>query len=186
MKNLKLQLSRLIPTFLVIYTVNFSQVCQLGKDYMVSTWEGKNGHIIFAYGSQCFDLTVLCRNKRKYGNADDYSTTCKAIKGIQVLNGLECKVSCSSSKVLHWTSTSFKYNFSNSLICKSDYLGAIYRSSSQVSYVLDTEDLLFRVRKRRRYSSRRMILNSPAHYVQVNDSEVQRFHNFVSSFIMNS
>ncbi|KAG6486831.1 hypothetical protein ZIOFF_055411 [Zingiber officinale] len=95
----------------------------------------------------------LGRNKRKYGRADEYSTICKAMKGIQVLNGLECKISCSSSKV---------------------------------SYVLDTEDLLFRVRKRRRYSSRRIILNSQAHPIQVNDSKVQRFHNFISSFMSGS
>ncbi|KAJ8465430.1 hypothetical protein OPV22_027982 [Ensete ventricosum] len=61
----------------------------------------------------------LGRNKRKYGGADEYSAACKAMNGFQVINGLECKISCSSSKV---------------------------------SYVLDTEDFLFRVKKKMRYS----------------------------------
>ncbi|XP_074563729.1 paired amphipathic helix protein Sin3-like 4 [Curcuma longa] len=119
---------------------NFS--CYLYSEFLSSVSVRKGLHGAF-----------LGRNKRKYGSADEYSTTCKAMQGIQVLNGLECKVSCSSSKV---------------------------------SYVLDTEDLLFRVRKRRRNSSRRMILNSQAHSVQVNDSKVQRFHKFVSSFMTSS
>ncbi|XP_074569740.1 paired amphipathic helix protein Sin3-like 4 isoform X1 [Curcuma longa] len=119
---------------------NFS--CYLYSEFLSSVSVRKGLHGAF-----------LGRNKRKYGRADEYSTTCKAMKGIQVLNGLECKISCSSSKV---------------------------------SYVLDTEDLLFRVRKRRRYSSRRIILNSQAHPIQVNDSKVQRFHNFVSSFMSSS
>ncbi|OAY82215.1 Paired amphipathic helix protein Sin3-like 2 [Ananas comosus] len=59
------------------------------------------------------------RNKRRYGSINDYSTTFKAMDGIQIINGLECKISCNSSKV---------------------------------SYVLDTEDFLFRVRKKRRFS----------------------------------
>lgn len=53
------------------------------------------------------------RNKRKFGT-DEFV---KAIEGVQILNGLEIKISCSSSKA---------------------------------SYVLDTEDCLFRVRKKRK------------------------------------
>ncbi|KAI8528426.1 hypothetical protein RHMOL_Rhmol12G0147900 [Rhododendron molle] len=59
----------------------------------------------------------LRRNKRKLDCGDDFSGTCQAMEGLQVVNGLECKISCSSSKV---------------------------------SYVLDTEDVLFRSRKKRR------------------------------------
>ncbi|WOK93445.1 paired amphipathic helix protein Sin3-like 4 isoform X2 [Canna indica] len=41
----------------------------------------------------------LGRNKRKCGVEDEYASTCKAMDVIQVINGLECKISCSSSKV---------------------------------------------------------------------------------------
>ncbi|KAJ0971557.1 hypothetical protein J5N97_019516 [Dioscorea zingiberensis] len=41
------------------------------------------------------------RNKRKLGHSDDYSAYCKAMDGVQVVNGLECKMSCNSSKVCY-------------------------------------------------------------------------------------
>lgn len=56
---------------------------------------------------------LLKRNKRKYSCGDEFSA---AIEGLTVINGLECKIACSSSKV---------------------------------SYVLDTEDFLFRKKRRR-------------------------------------
>ncbi|KAJ4960471.1 hypothetical protein NE237_020381 [Protea cynaroides] len=58
----------------------------------------------------------LGRNKRKYACGDEISGTCKSMDGVQVVNGLECKIACNSSKV---------------------------------SYVLDTEDFLFRTRRKR-------------------------------------
>ncbi|XWS22532.1 hypothetical protein CRYUN_Cryun29cG0044500 [Craigia yunnanensis] len=56
----------------------------------------------------------LKRNIRKCVAGDELSSTCQAT-GIEVVNGLECKIACNSSKV---------------------------------SYVLDTEDYLFRVRQK--------------------------------------
>lgn len=44
------------------------------------------------------NVTGFCRNKRKYASSD-VSTTCQATEGLQVVNGLECKIACSSSKV---------------------------------------------------------------------------------------
>ncbi|URD90105.1 hypothetical protein MUK42_27419 [Musa troglodytarum] len=95
----------------------------------------------------------LGRNKRKYGGADEYSATCKAMNGFQVINGLECKISCSSSKV---------------------------------SYVLDTEDFLFRVRKKRRYSCGGTVFGDEAQPSQVHDAKVQQFYRFLSSFLSRS
>ncbi|KAK7317569.1 hypothetical protein RJT34_01918 [Clitoria ternatea] len=57
----------------------------------------------------------LKRNKRKYASSDEFSS--QATDGLQVINGLECKIACNSSKV---------------------------------SYVLDTEDFLYRMRKKRK------------------------------------
>uniref|UniRef100_M4CID4 Histone deacetylase interacting domain-containing protein n=1 Tax=Brassica campestris TaxID=3711 RepID=M4CID4_BRACM len=54
----------------------------------------------------------LNRNKRKNGDDDELCTT----DGVKIINGLECKITCSSSKV---------------------------------SYVFDTEDVLHRVKKRK-------------------------------------
>ncbi|XP_058115500.1 paired amphipathic helix protein Sin3-like 4 isoform X2 [Magnolia sinica] len=80
----------------------------------------------------------LGRNKRKYACDDEYSAACKAMEGIQLINGLECKISCNSSKV---------------------------------SYVLDTEDFLFRMgSKRQRRSS-----------LDVWTIRVQRFHRLLSA-----
>ncbi|KAL1317335.1 paired amphipathic helix protein Sin3-like 4 isoform X2 [Arachis ipaensis] len=75
----------------------------------------------------------LRRNKRRYACADDISS--EAVEGLQVINGLECKISCSSSKV---------------------------------SYVLDTEDFLFRKRKNRAKS------------LTISSRRVQRFHKLFS------
>ncbi|KAK9707311.1 hypothetical protein RND81_07G188400 [Saponaria officinalis] len=58
----------------------------------------------------------LRRNKRKHPSGDEISGTSEAMEGLQIVNGLECKIACTSSKV---------------------------------SYVLDTEDFLYRRRKRR-------------------------------------
>ncbi|KAK7386922.1 hypothetical protein VNO78_27297 [Psophocarpus tetragonolobus] len=55
----------------------------------------------------------LKRNKRKYASSDEFSS--QTVDGLQIINGLECKIACSSSKV---------------------------------SYVLDTEDFLYRRRKK--------------------------------------
>ncbi|XP_022727045.1 paired amphipathic helix protein Sin3-like 4 isoform X2 [Durio zibethinus] len=66
----------------------------------------------------------LKRNIRKCGGGDELSSTCQAT-GLKVVNGLECKIACNSSKV---------------------------------SYVLDTEDFLFRVRQQPASNQ-----NSPRH-----------------------
>ncbi|XP_015965290.1 paired amphipathic helix protein Sin3-like 4 isoform X2 [Arachis duranensis] len=75
----------------------------------------------------------LKRNKRRYACGDDISS--EAVEGLQVINGLECKISCSSSKV---------------------------------SYVLDTEDFLFRKRKNRAKS------------LTISSRRAQRFHKLFS------
>ncbi|XP_064949089.1 paired amphipathic helix protein Sin3-like 4 isoform X1 [Musa acuminata AAA Group] len=95
----------------------------------------------------------LGRNKRKYVGDDENTSTCKTMVGFQVINGLECKISCSSSKV---------------------------------SYVLDTEDFLFRVRKKRRYSCGGSIFHDQAQPSQVHDTKVQLFHQFLISFLSRS
>ncbi|XP_074287328.1 paired amphipathic helix protein Sin3-like 2 [Silene latifolia] len=42
---------------------------------------------------------MLQRNKKLYADLDEYSASSKAVKGVHLSNGLECKVSCSSSKI---------------------------------------------------------------------------------------
>lgn len=41
----------------------------------------------------------FCRNNCKYGFGDELSASCQAMEGLQVVNGLECKIACNSSKV---------------------------------------------------------------------------------------
>ncbi|CAH8370516.1 unnamed protein product [Eruca vesicaria subsp. sativa] len=42
---------------------------------------------------------VLQRNMRGYSGLDDLAVACKAMEGVEVINGLECKMSCSSYKI---------------------------------------------------------------------------------------
>ena len=43
----------------------------------------------------------VCRNIRKCVGGDELSSTCRATEGLNVVNGLECKIACNSSKVYH-------------------------------------------------------------------------------------
>ncbi|XP_010936783.1 paired amphipathic helix protein Sin3-like 4 [Elaeis guineensis] len=112
---------------------NFS--AYLYGDFLSCISDRKGSHGVF-----------LKRNKRKFGSEDEYSTTCKVMSGILVVNGLECKISCSSSKV---------------------------------SYVLDTEDFLFRGRKKRRCSNGDTA-SSQDLYSRVYDLKNQRFQHLLS------
>ncbi|XP_074287332.1 paired amphipathic helix protein Sin3-like 2 isoform X2 [Silene latifolia] len=83
---------------------------------------------------------MLLRNKKNYAGLDEYSASSKAIKGVHLSNGLECKVSCSSSKI---------------------------------SYVLDTEDFLFRTKRERE--------SVPVDVSRkLNQARVHRFNRFLS------
>ncbi|CAH2072717.1 unnamed protein product [Thlaspi arvense] len=42
---------------------------------------------------------VLQRNMRGYSTLDDLAVACKAMESVEVINGLECKMSCSSYKI---------------------------------------------------------------------------------------
>ncbi|KAH9739826.1 Paired amphipathic helix protein Sin3-like 2 [Citrus sinensis] len=82
---------------------------------------------------------VLRRNKRRFEGLDELSAACMAMEGVQLVNGLECRIACNSYKI---------------------------------TYVLDTEDVFYR-RKRRRTSRARS-----SHY---NQARVLRFHRFLSA-----
>ncbi|KAL5221863.1 hypothetical protein ABZP36_026576 [Zizania latifolia] len=88
----------------------------------------------------------LERTKRKHSNNDEPSDSLKAMDGVKVANGLECKISCKTSKV---------------------------------SYVLDTEDFLFRLRKRRRLSPGGNVPDK-LQVSKIYAAKVQRFHRFLS------
>lgn len=54
-------------------------------------------------------VPIVCcssRNKRKYSDNDEPSDFLKAMDGIKVVNGLECKISCKTSKVCNLDRTS--------------------------------------------------------------------------------
>ncbi|XP_062111773.1 paired amphipathic helix protein Sin3-like 4 isoform X2 [Humulus lupulus] len=89
----------------------------------------------------------LKRNKRKYASNDDFSCTSQAMEGLQVTNGLECKIACISSKV---------------------------------SYVLDTEDFLFRTKRRRKRLHQNSLCHSQGRSSN-GSSRAQRFHRLLSS-----
>jgi paired amphipathic helix protein Sin3a len=88
----------------------------------------------------------LVRNKRRQSNNDEPSDSMKAMDGIRVVNGLECKISCRTSKV---------------------------------SYVLDTEDFLFRLQKRRKPSQGGNVPDR-SKILKIYAAKVQRFNRFLS------
>ncbi|XP_015575286.2 paired amphipathic helix protein Sin3-like 4 isoform X2 [Ricinus communis] len=77
---------------------------------------------------------------KRCGSHDESQT----MEGFQVLNGLECKIACNSSKV---------------------------------SYVLDTEDFLFRTKRRKRTPQP----NSSCHDQTKTSKKVEQFHRWLSS-----
>ncbi|XP_057419362.1 paired amphipathic helix protein Sin3-like 4 isoform X2 [Lotus japonicus] len=83
----------------------------------------------------------LKRNKRKYASIDDEHSS-QVMDGLQVINGLECKIACNSSKV---------------------------------SYVLDTEDFLFRTRRERRTLHKDSSCHEQAKTSIICSSRAQRF-----------
>jgi len=88
----------------------------------------------------------LVRNKRKHSNNDEPSDSLKAMDDIKVVNGLECKISCKTSKV---------------------------------SYVLDTEDFLFRLPKRRKVLHGGNVPDR-SRISKIYAAKVQRFNRFLS------
>uniref|UniRef100_A0A0D9WBP3 Histone deacetylase interacting domain-containing protein n=1 Tax=Leersia perrieri TaxID=77586 RepID=A0A0D9WBP3_9ORYZ len=75
-----------------------------------------NEYLSSISNNKLYDDIFLGRNKRKRGGNNDSQASLEAFDAFMVTNGLECKISCKSSKV---------------------------------SYVLDTEDFLFHIKKRR-------------------------------------
>lgn len=49
-------------------------------------------------------IYFIFRNKHRYAGSNEFSS--QAMEGLQVFNGLECKIACSSSKVLNVIVTS--------------------------------------------------------------------------------
>lgn len=85
----------------------------------------------------------LKRNKRKLACGDEISATCKAMEGLIISNGLECKVACNSLKA---------------------------------AYVFDTEDFVFRTRKRRKPSRQNGSCSGAS-----DSGRVRRFHKLLFS-----
>ncbi|KAM3405739.1 hypothetical protein ACQJBY_000011 [Aegilops geniculata] len=116
---------------------NFSSY--LHDEYLSSISDSKVSEDVF-----------LERNKRKRGSSNGPQASLAVMDGFKVANGLECKITCKSSKV---------------------------------SYVLDTEDFLFRMRNRRRISpGATAAAPCKADFVKAADVvKAQRFHKFLLS-----
>ncbi|KAL5826589.1 hypothetical protein ACOSQ4_018386 [Xanthoceras sorbifolium] len=87
-------------------------------------------------------------NKCKFAGDDEFSATSQAMEGLQVINGLECKITCNSSKV---------------------------------SYVLDTEDLLFRAKRKRRNYHQNSSCHNQTKVLNGYAIRLQRFQRWLSS-----
>ncbi|GLU03025.1 hypothetical protein SLE2022_202450 [Rubroshorea leprosula] len=89
----------------------------------------------------------LKRNKRRHSSGDEFNSVSQAMEGLKVVNGLECKIACNSSKV---------------------------------SYVLDTEDFLFRGRQRRALHQSSSCQPKVSNGCSVRLQRVQRFQSLVA------
>ncbi|KAL6969502.1 hypothetical protein U1Q18_029214 [Sarracenia purpurea var. burkii] len=89
----------------------------------------------------------LRRNKYRYESENEFSATSQALEGLHVVNGLECKIACNSSKV---------------------------------SYVLDTEDFLFRPRRKRRNLHHNTSFHDHTKPSNSCLTKVERFHRLLS------
>ncbi|XP_004517035.1 paired amphipathic helix protein Sin3-like 4 isoform X2 [Cicer arietinum] len=87
------------------------------------------------------------RNKRGYAGSDDEFSS-QAMEGLQIINGLECKIACNSSKV---------------------------------SYVLDTEDYLYRVRSRRKALHLKSSCHEQEKSSDIRSSRAARFRKLFSA-----
>ncbi|KAG0499099.1 hypothetical protein HPP92_003790 [Vanilla planifolia] len=87
------------------------------------------------------------RNKRKFGGDDKDASYCKALDGVRIVNGLECKIASLTSKV---------------------------------SYVLDTEDVLFRTSKRRRTTHGGLSHRNHSHFLKSYAAKAQKFRRFLA------
>lgn len=170
---------QLIQIFLRIFLASIC-VVHLTRNYLkASTLEG----IFFQpqwsswFHFPCLFLIVCCssRNKRKYSNNDEPSDSLKAMDGIKVVNGLECKISCKTSKVCNLVSAG--HSISGFIVVENKaYLAMPWM---QVSYVLDTEDFLFRLRKRRKILRGGNVPDS-SQISKIYAAKVQRFNRFLS------
>ncbi|CAI8587747.1 unnamed protein product [Vicia faba] len=87
----------------------------------------------------------LKRNKHGYAGNDELSS--QVMEGLQIINGLECKIASNSSKV---------------------------------SYVLDTEDFMFRMRNRRKALRLKGSRHEQEKSSNIRSSRAARFHNLLS------
>ncbi|KAI4321360.1 hypothetical protein MLD38_034752 [Melastoma candidum] len=70
--------------FAVSIEPNFNEYLQ--NDFLVVSHSRKEPHNVF-----------LLRNKQGFSTLDEFASTC-ALEGVRILNGLECKIACNSSK----------------------------------------------------------------------------------------
>lgn len=70
-------------------------ISSLGGTFLILCWS-----LNFTFHGYFHCWTSFPRNKRKRGGNDDSQASLKAIDAFMVTNGLECKISCKSSKVL--------------------------------------------------------------------------------------
>ncbi|PNY06005.1 paired amphipathic helix protein SIN3 4-like [Trifolium pratense] len=104
-----------------------------------------NNDFLIIVPDENYSGIFLKRNKRGYSCSDEFS--CEVMEGLQVINGLECKIACDSSKV---------------------------------SYVLDTEDFLFRTRSRRKALHLKSSCHEQEKSSNIRSKRVARFRKLLS------
>jgi len=102
---------------------------------------------LVGHSSKPMPFFVFSRNKRKVCREDEqlYSTD-----EVKIKNGLECKIACGSSKVTLLSSSLYHAYRLWVYPWETSTWKHVLENLLQVSYVLETEDLLVRVKKRRK------------------------------------
>ncbi|KAJ8750132.1 hypothetical protein K2173_014047 [Erythroxylum novogranatense] len=74
------------------------EVLQVSMDPKFATYLYSDYLSVFPGKKESHDI-ILCRNKRKYAGLEESSALGMAIEGVNMFNGLECKIACNSCKI---------------------------------------------------------------------------------------
>uniref|UniRef100_A0A2P2MR97 Paired amphipathic helix protein Sin3-like 2 n=1 Tax=Rhizophora mucronata TaxID=61149 RepID=A0A2P2MR97_RHIMU len=78
--------------------VDKPEVLQVSMDPNFAAYLHNDYLSVFSGKKEPHDI-ILRRNKRRYVGLDEFSAVCMAMEGIQMFNGLECKIACNSCKI---------------------------------------------------------------------------------------
>lgn len=102
LKSLKWLLFQWTQILHLIWTMISSRLFLTKRRSQGLSWRGTcavDKAVLISVTLAHINALLICRNKRKFACGDEISITCQAMEGLQIFNGLECKIACNSYKV---------------------------------------------------------------------------------------